>query len=73
MPRFQKHIFVCTNNRPDNPKSCCYPKGGLVVQEAIKRRLEELNLRGKVRANKAGCLDACRYGVSMVIYPQNIW
>jgi (2Fe-2S) ferredoxin len=26
-----------------------------------------------VRINKAGCLDACAHGPSMVVYPDDIW
>ena len=26
-----------------------------------------------VRANRAGCLDQCEYGPTVVIYPQQIW
>ena len=30
-------------------------------------------MKGKVRANKSGCLDACEMGAAVVIYPQGIW
>ena len=30
-------------------------------------------MKGEVRANKSGCLDACELGASVVIYPDNIW
>ena len=33
----------------------------------------ELGLKANVRANTAGCLDACEFGASMVIYPEQIW
>ena len=26
-----------------------------------------------VRSNAAGCLDACERGVSVVVYPDNVW
>jgi (2Fe-2S) ferredoxin len=26
-----------------------------------------------VRANAAGCLDACEHGVAMVVYPEGVW
>lgn len=26
-----------------------------------------------VRANASGCLDACEFGVSVVVYPEGIW
>jgi len=35
--------------------------------------INEHGLKGKVRANKSGCLDACEVGPSIVIYPLGIW
>ncbi len=26
-----------------------------------------------MRANAAGCLDACAYGPSIVVYPEGVW
>lgn len=39
----------------------------------MKKRVHELGLKGIVRINKAGCLDACQYGPSMVVYPDDTW
>jgi (2Fe-2S) ferredoxin len=30
-------------------------------------------LKGNIRANKAGCLDQCELGVSVVVYPEGVW
>jgi (2Fe-2S) ferredoxin len=30
-------------------------------------------LKGRVRANKCGCLDQCEHGPNMVIYPEAVW
>ena len=74
MGRFQKHIFVCINERPkDHPKGCCLHKGSAEVREKFKEELQKLGLAPIVRANNAGCLDACEYGVSVVVYPEGIW
>ena len=37
--------------------------------------MKELGLAGsgKIRVNKAGCLDRCADGPVMVIYPEGIW
>lgn len=72
--RFQTHLFVCTNARaPDSPKGCCASKGGMAIAEAIKLGAYERGLKGQVRVNKAGCLDACAEGVSIVVYPAGVW
>ena len=36
---------------------------------------QELGLAGpgKIRVNKAGCLDRCADGPVMVVYPEGIW
>lgn len=74
MKRFEKHIFVCENKRPDDhPRGCCFNKGSAGVREKLKKRLKELGLSSSVRANAAGCLDACEYGITVVVYPEQVW
>jgi (2Fe-2S) ferredoxin len=74
MTRYERHIFVCINERPQgHPKGCCLEKGSSKVRNLLKAELRKRGLANRVRANNAGCLDACEYGVSMVIYPDGIW
>ncbi|MEE9219322.1 MAG: (2Fe-2S) ferredoxin domain-containing protein [Acidobacteriota bacterium] len=74
MSRFEKHIFICTNQRGSNdPRGCCAAKGSEKVLEAFKIELSRRGLRDRMRANKAGCLDNCARGVSVVVYPEAIW
>ncbi|HEY6085045.1 MAG TPA: hypothetical protein VIU63_06590 [Nitrospira sp.] len=39
----------------------------------FKQEAKRLNLKNVVRANKAGCLDHCAQGPSVVIYPEGVW
>jgi (2Fe-2S) ferredoxin len=72
-PPYIRHVFVCANRRPDgSPKGCCASKGGEEVRLEFKRQLDEHGVIG-VRSNAAGCLDACERGVSVVVYPDNVW
>jgi (2Fe-2S) ferredoxin len=72
--RYQRHIFVCLNERPpDDPKGCCAAKGSREVRDLLKDELKRRGLSRFVRANTAGCLDACEHGASLVIYPEGIW
>ncbi len=74
MPPYQRHVFVCTNRRAaDNPKGCCALKGSEAVLERFKEELHRRGLKGKMRANAAGCLDACAFGTSVVVYPEGVW
>src|SRR5215470_14973753 len=74
MPRYQRHVFVCVNKRPpEDPKGCCSAKGSEDVRALFKKGLKERGLNKIVRANAAGCLDACGFGATVVIYPEAVW
>lgn len=72
-PPYTRHVFTCTNRRPDgSPRGCCATKGGDEVRLEFKKQLDAQQVTG-VRSNAAGCLDACERGVAVVIYPDNVW
>lgn len=72
--RFEKHLFICTNQRPsDNPKGCCASKGSEAIASKFKEELHKRGLKAKIRANKAGCLDLCEHGPTVVVYPEGVW
>ena len=74
MPHYDKHVFICTNRRdPGNPKGDCASKGSEAIREAFKKGLHERGLKGRMRANAAGCLDACAHGPTLVVYPEGVW
>lgn len=71
---YQRHIFFCTNERT-NGEACC---AHLQAQAAFDRckalvKTEGLAGPGKVRVNKAGCLDRCAAGPVAVVYPEAVW
>jgi (2Fe-2S) ferredoxin len=74
MPFFQRHVFVCINERPaDHPKGCCKGRGGVEVRDALKAGLSARGVGKIIRANNAGCLDQCEAGVTVVVYPEQVW
>ncbi len=74
MTRYEKHIFICENKRdPSDPRGCCAEKNSLVIRDLFKKRLKELGLNKKMRSNGTGCLDACAFGPSIIVYPEQIW
>jgi (2Fe-2S) ferredoxin len=74
MAHFAKHIFICTNERgPEDPRGCCKAKGSEAVVSAFRAKLHARGLKRVVRANKAGCLDQCANGVTVVVYPDGVW
>lgn len=50
-------------------------KGAEDAFNHMKSRIKKLGLNGagKVRINRAGCLDRCSEGPLLVVYPQAIW
>jgi (2Fe-2S) ferredoxin len=74
VPTFTHHIFICTNERPsENPKGSCKPKGSEELVQNFKDLIAKKGLKTSVRAQKAGCLDACEHGPSVVVYPEGVW
>ncbi len=74
MASFERHIFVCINERTaDDPRGFCSAKGSVEVVEKMKIAAYERGLKRIVRVNKAGCLDQCERGVTCVVYPDNVW
>ena len=74
MARFERHIFVCCNQREaGHPRGCCDPRGQAELQKALKEKVKARGLKGRVRANKSGCLDQCEHGPNLVIYPEGVW
>ena len=74
MPKFEKHIFICGNQRPPgHPRGCCDPNAKAELQKLFKQKLAERGLKAKVRANQSGCLDQCEHGPNLVVYPDAVW
>ena len=74
MSVIKRHIFVCTNQRsPDDPRGSCSKLGSEAIHARFKQEAKRLDLKDVVRANKAGCLDHCAEGPSVVIYPEGVW
>lgn len=68
--KFDKHIFICTNEKEG--KKCCGENAGILLVEKFKKIIKENNIKN-VRAQKAGCLDACSEGPALVVYPEGTY
>jgi (2Fe-2S) ferredoxin len=74
LARFERHVFVCTNQRDATaPRGSCTLDGKGVLHSLFKEKTAEAGLKGRVRANKAGCLDQCEHGPVVVVYPEQVW
>jgi (2Fe-2S) ferredoxin len=75
-PFYKYHVFFCLNQRdPDAGRPSCANCNAQNMQEYAKKRVKKLGLAGdgKVRINKAGCLERCELGPVVVVYPEGTW
>lgn len=71
-PRFQKHLFVCENQK-DGGKACCAGRGSARLRELLKDAVKAKGLDRTVRVSRSGCLDACGDGPNVLLMPDNVW
>ena len=72
--KFQKHIFVCINEREKGAKrQSCGKAVGEEIAARFKILIKEHKLKTKVRAQRSSCLDVCEEGPTMVVYPEGIF
>jgi len=69
---FVAHVFVCTNDRGGEKKSCADHDSRL-VKERLKEIVDRKGWKGKVRVSASGCLGLCTTGPNVMIYPQKVW
>jgi len=71
---FERHIFVCQNLRPEGaPRPSCTSDGKSELFTQLQNFAKAANLGGRIRINKAGCLDQCEHGPTVVVYPDAVW
>jgi hypothetical protein len=61
---FDKHVFFCTNQRPNN-EGCCNNHGAQKMRDYVKDKVKQLgisNVYNRIRINSAGCMDRCDDG-----------
>ena len=71
---YQRHIFFCLNERKNGEASCAQHNAQGAF-DSCKQLVKAAGLAGpgKVRVNKAGCLDRCAGGPIAVVYPEAVW
>lgn len=74
MPKPEKMILVCINQRPPgHPKSCCADKGARDISLELKNILDDKGLLGKISIAMTGCIGPCLHGPIITVMPDNIW
>ncbi|MDR1889993.1 MAG: (2Fe-2S) ferredoxin domain-containing protein [Zoogloeaceae bacterium] len=73
MSFFKKHLFICTNQRPEG-QPACNSRNDDTLFSFIKKLARELGADAAgVRISKAGCLGRCEHAPMLVIYPEAVW
>ncbi|WP_374341288.1 ferredoxin [Methyloversatilis sp.] len=73
MPKPQKHVFVCSQQRPPgHPRGSCAHKGGAEVLQTFWAELQKRNCFDRVAVTYSGCLGPCDQGINVVVYPEAV-
>ncbi|MBI4148992.1 (2Fe-2S) ferredoxin domain-containing protein [Candidatus Woesearchaeota archaeon] len=67
--RYQRHIFVCVNEK-DYGKECCGFKQGPEILQILRDHVNKSGLVGKYNITKSRCLGHCLQGPTIAIYPE---
>jgi (2Fe-2S) ferredoxin len=71
---YGRHVFFCLNERKNGEDSCSQHQAQAGFDRCKSQvKSHALAGPGKVRVNKAGCLDRCAGGPVMVVYPEAVW
>lgn len=66
------HVFVCTNNRHGDRKSCA-DGGNEALKDFLKAETEKRGWKTRVRVSSSGCMGLCAKGPNVLLYPQGVW
>ncbi len=66
------HVFVCTNNRHGERKSCA-DGGNEALKDFLKEGIEKRGWKTRVRVSSSGCMGLCARGPNVILYPEGIW
>ena len=73
MPRPEKHVFVCVQNRPpSHPRPSCSQQKCSEIAEEFYWQLQQRQLFDKVQVTTSSCLGPCSEGSSVLVYPEGI-
>lgn len=73
MPRPEKHVFVCTQQRPEgHPRGSCSQFNSNEVMDAFLMAFQEHDLWGQHKVSASSCIGPCFTGPSVVVYPESV-
>lgn len=76
MSFYQRHLFICINQREEGAdRPSCANCGSPELLAYAKNKIKEMGLTGpgKLRINGSRCMDRCEQGPVCVVYPDAVW
>ncbi len=64
---YERHVFVCVSGKT------CPDRGGDEIGGRLKQMSKDAGIHQRIRVNKSGCLNQCRSGPIIVVYPEAVW
>lgn len=73
MPRPEKHVLVCVQQRPQgHPRPSCGHKNAADVAAEFFAQLQQRQLFDRVLVSTTSCLGPCSEGPSVLVYPEGV-
>ncbi|MFZ2725256.1 MAG: (2Fe-2S) ferredoxin domain-containing protein [Methylococcaceae bacterium] len=73
MPRPEKHVFICTQNRPQgHPRGSCGSAGSAEIMNEFMMEIQNRNLFDRIALTNTGCMGPCMFGPSVLVYPEGV-
>lgn len=73
MPRPEKHVFVCSQQRPPgHPRGSCAEKGCREVVDEFYLQLQSRQCLDRVAVTVTGCIGPCGTGPNVLVYPEGV-
>lgn len=73
MSKPEKHVFVCTQQRPmGHPRSSCSERDCVTIMEEFLWQTQQRELFNKVQVTATGCMGPCSEGPTVLVYPEGV-
>jgi (2Fe-2S) ferredoxin len=73
MPKPERHVFVCVQNRPaGHPRGSCSQRNSGDLLNEFAGQFESKGLFGRFGLTSTGCLGPCDKGPNILIYPDGV-
>lgn len=73
MAKPEKHVFVCSQNRPaGHPRGSCGQKGCAEVVDEFMKQWQQRQLFAQVLVTPSGCIGPCNMGPNVLVYPEGV-